>query len=141
MATKKRKKKGDDQTDSSHVEVDAVMVIPSVSKGGTTQRRKKRGSSKASRRLIDVENRVSKSLHRVTKAVNRGVTTYRDKRDKSERRRRDGALVDFYENAAVGLSEAIAESSPVLTDVAKALNTRGRRKLFRRLIRSFPVPR
>jgi len=105
------------------------------------KRKKKRGSSRTSRRLEDIENRVSKSLRRVSKAVDRGVKTYRDKRDKSERRRRDGALVDIYENAAVGVSEAISNSSPVLTDIAKAVNTRRRRKDIRRFVRALPVPR
>jgi hypothetical protein len=104
-------------------------------------RRKKKGSSRSSRRLADIENRATKAIRRVTKAVNRGVTTYRSKRKKSDRRRRDGALVDSYENAAVGVAEAVANSSPVLTDLAKAINTRRRRKSIRRLVRSFPIPR
>lgn len=105
------------------------------------RRRKKRGSSRESKRLADIENRATKSVRRVTKAVNRGVGTYRDKRDKSQRKRRDGALVDSYENAAVGVAEAVSNSSPVLTDLAKAINTRRRRKSIRRLVRSLPVPR
>jgi len=100
---------------------------------------KKRGSSRATRRLIDVEGRASKAVHRVSKAVNRGVGTYLDKRDKSARKRRDGALVDSYENASVGAAEAIANSSPVLTDIAKALNTRRLRKRIRKSLRGIPV--
>ena len=122
------------QSDTVQGETTVIVVEP-------RRRKKKRGSSKTSRRLEDIENRVSKSLRRVSKAVDRGVKTYRDKRDKSERRRRDGALVDSYENAAVGVSEAIADSSPVLTDIAKAINTRRRRKEIRRLVRVLPVPR
>ena len=105
------------------------------------KRKKKRGSSRSSRRLTDLENRATKSLRRVSKAVDRGVQTYRSKRKKSQRRRRDGALVDSYENAAVGIAESVANSSPVLTDLAKAINTRRRRKSIRRLVRSFPIPR
>jgi len=73
--------------------------------------------------------------------VNRGVKTYREQRNSSERKRRDGALVDWYENASVGIAEAVANSTPVLTDFARALNTRRRRKQIRRLVRSFPIPR
>jgi hypothetical protein len=107
----------------------------------TRRRRKKRGSSRCSRRLSDIENRATKSLRRVTKAVRRGVQTYRTKRRKSDRKYRDGALVDSYENAAVGIAEAVANSSPVLTDFAKAVNTRFRRKSIRRLVRFLPIPR
>ena len=123
-------------TQSDTVQADTTVIIVEPRK-----RKKKRGSSKTSRRLEDIENRVSKSLRRVSKAVDRGVKTYRDKRDRSERRRRDGALVDSYENAAVGVSEAISNSSPVLTDIAKAINTRRRRKEIRRFVRGLPVPR
>lgn len=105
------------------------------------RKKKKRGSSRSSRRLTDIENRASKALRRVSKAVDKGVKTYRDQRDKSQRKRRDGALVDSYQNAAVGAAEAIAQSSPVLTDFAKAVNTRRRRKSIRRLVRSLPIPR
>lgn len=104
------------------------------------KKKKKDGSSKASRRLEEIESRASRSLHRrVTKAVNKGVTTYIAKRKKSARKRRDGALVDFYQNAATGVSKALAKSSPVLTDVAKALNTKRLRKRIRRSVRGIPV--
>ena len=116
-----------------------TIIIETETDG--VRRRKKRGSSRQSRRLADIENRATKSVRRVTKAVNRGVSTYRDKRDKSQRKRRDGALVDSYENAAVGVAEAVANSSPVLTDIAKAINTRRRRKSIRGLLRSLPVLR
>ena len=108
---------------------------------GSKKKNKKRGSSRNSRRLIDIEYRVSKAMHRISRAVNGGVETYLDKRDKSERRRRDGAIVDSYENAAVGIAEAVSKSSPVLTDIAKAFNTRYRRKQLRRLLRGLPVIR
>jgi hypothetical protein len=123
--------------ETQHDETPSQIYI-SVDSG---KRKKKRGSSRSSRRLEDIENRASRSLHRVTKAVNRGVKTYREQRDSSERKRRDGALVDWYENASVGIAEAVANSTPVLTDFARALNTRRRRKQIRRLVRSFPIPR
>jgi len=107
----------------------------------STKGKKKRGSSRCSRRLDDIENRFSKSLRRVSSAVDRGVDTYRIKRKKSNRKYRDGAVVDSYENAAVGIAEAVSESSPVLTDFAKAVNTKFRRKQIRRFVRSFPIPR
>lgn len=103
------------------------------------KKKKKRGSSKASRRLEDIESRVSKSVHRVSKAVENGVSTYIDKRDRSARKRRDGALVDFQENVAGGMAKAIAESSPALSDLAEAINTRRRRKQIRKFVRALPL--
>ena len=136
--------KTDSQADSPQGGGDPPReTLPSVIvlEFGSRKKNKKRGSSKNSRRLIDIEYRVSKAMHRVSNAVDDGVETYLKKRDKSERRRRDGAIVDVYENAAVGVAEAISKSSPVLTDIAKAFNTRYRRKQFRRLLRSLPVIR
>jgi len=102
-------------------------------------RKNKRVSSRSARRLEDIESRVSKSVRRVSKAVDNGVSTYLEKRDKSARKRRDGALVDFCENAAVGVSKTLAESAPVLTDFAKALNSRRVRKTIRKVVRSIPL--
>jgi ribosomal protein L14 len=102
-------------------------------------RKKKKYSSRQARRFGEIETRVSKSLHRVSKAVDNGVSTYLEKRDKSVRKRRDGALVDFYENAAVGISKALSESSPVLSDFAELVNSRSSRKAIRRAVRAIPL--
>ena len=125
---------GDSSLDKTSADVGLAKVVVHKRKSG-----KKRGSSRAARRLEDIESRASKSVHRITKAVNRGVRTYLDKRDKSERKRRDGAIVDFYENVSVGAAEAIANSSPALTDIAKAWNTRRLRKRIRKVLRGIPV--
>ena len=103
------------------------------------RQKKKRGSSRAARRLEDIEQRVSKAVNRVSRAVNKGVVTYRDERDWSARKRRDGALVDFGDNVSRGVSKAVRKSSPALVDVAKALNTRRLRKRVRKVLRGVPV--
>lgn len=102
------------------------------------RRKAKRGSSRTSRRLEDIERRVSKAMRRVTKAVNRGMSEYQDQRDKSASKRRDGALVDFYDNVSRGVSRAISQSSPAIVDVSKAFNTKRQRRLIRRGLRRFP---
>ena len=101
--------------------------------------KKKRYSSRSARRFGEIESRISKSVHRVSNAVENGVSTYLEKRDKSARKRRDGALVDFYENAAVGISKALSESSPVLSDFAEIANSRRSRKLIRKVVRAIPL--
>ena len=121
---------------SSPVKTTFVLGAPIVIK---FRKKKKRGSSKASRRLEDIEKRLSRAVRRVSKGVKNGVDTYIDNRDRSERRRRDGALVDFCENTAKGTARAISESSPVLTDFAKALTTRRLRKRIRQALRPIPV--
>jgi hypothetical protein len=66
------------------------------------------------------------------------MSEYQDQRDKSASRRRDGALVDIYENVSRGVSRAISESSPVLVDVSKAFNTKKNRRRLRKTLRRFP---
>jgi hypothetical protein len=102
------------------------------------KRKAKRGSSKTTRRAEDIELRVSKAIHRLANAAEKGVSRYQDARDKSARRRRDGALVDIYENAAKGVSRAISKATPATVDVAKALNSKRGRKQMRSVVKSLP---
>lgn len=94
-------------------------------------------TSHGSDRLTDIESRVSKSLSRITKAYDKGVSTYLSERDKSSAERRDGAIVDLFENASKGVAETISGVSPVLTDVTKTFNTKGARRQIRRIARTF----
>jgi hypothetical protein len=121
------------------LEVHPVVVV-SADDVTTKRRKKKRGSSRNLRRLDDIEYRTSKSFRRVTRAVNRGVDVYFEKRDASERKRQDGAITDFLINSASGVSEAIAGSAYVLVDWAEIFTTNRRRRMIRRLVRSFPLP-
>ena len=111
-------------------------IVIRVKKGG---RKKKKGSSRSSRRLADFERQFSRAARRISKGCKSGWDEYLDQRDNSERKRRDGALVDYYENMAKGASRAISESSPALTDLAKAFNSKRFRKQIRRTLRPFPM--
>jgi len=102
------------------------------------KRNARRGSSRTTRHLEDVERRVSKAARRVAKAVSRGMSTYIDRRDKAASRRKDGALVDFSENAARGLSRALSESSPAIVDLSQAFNRRRHRRRIRRALARLP---
>lgn len=97
-----------------------------------------RVSSKRSRRLQRADHNIARAFNRVARAAEHGTSTYIDSRSKSEDRRKDGALVDIYENVARGVSKAIAEASPALVDVAQAYNTRESRRLMRNVLRRLP---
>jgi hypothetical protein len=99
--------------------------------------RKKRTSSRGSRRLVEIDRRVAKAVRRVTRALDRGVDTYIEHRDKSKEARRDGVIVDFVENVSFGVSRALSEASPLVHDVAEAINTRRFRSQIRRAARAF----
>jgi len=86
----------------------------------------------------DIERRVAKAVHRVARAAEHGTSEYIDARDRSEDRRKDGAIVDLYENVARGVSKAVSEASPALVDVAKAYNTRKSRRQLRGLLKGLP---
>jgi hypothetical protein len=94
-------------------------------------------SSHGGDRLTDIESRVSKAAHRITRSFDRGVSTYLTERDKSKANRRDGAIVDIFENLSKGVAETVSEVSPVLTDVAEAFNTKNARRQIRRVARTF----
>jgi hypothetical protein len=99
--------------------------------------RHKSGSSKGANRLAQIDRRVSKAVRRVTRAVDSGVDTYIEHRDKSKASRKDGVIVDFFENVSYGMSRALAEASPVIHDVAETLNTRPYRTSVRFVARTF----
>jgi DNA topoisomerase VI subunit B len=99
--------------------------------------RKKGTSSRGSRRLTEIDRRATKAVRRVTRALDRGIDTYIEHRDKSKEARKDGVIVDFIENVAYGVSRVVSEASPVIHDVAEAINTRKLRSQIRRAARTF----
>jgi hypothetical protein len=99
--------------------------------------RKKGTSSRGSRRLTQIDRRVTKAMRRVTRALDRGVDTYIEHRDKSKGARKDGVIVDFVENVSYGVSRTLSEASPLVHDVAEAINTRRLRSQIRSAARTF----
>jgi len=130
----KRDVKGNQPTQSVVVLGDPIVF--EVKKGG---KKKKKGSSRTSRRLADFERQFSRAARRISKGCKNGWDEYLDQRDSSERKRRDGALVDYYENMSKGISRAISEASPALTDLAKAFNSKRARKQIRKTLRPLPM--
>ena len=88
-----------------------------------------------------VERRISRSARRISRAVDRGFDTYLVERDKSLEKRRDGAFLESYVNVARGLEETISKASPVVVDLAKAVNSKRTRRFLRGVSRSLPIPR
>ncbi len=99
---------------------------------------KKRRSRGRTRRLQDIERGVSKAVRRVARATEHGVSEYIDRRDDSERKRKDGPVVDLYENVARGVSVAVSEAGPAGVDVARAFNSKKSRRQMRSVLKSLP---
>jgi hypothetical protein len=106
-----------------------------------TARKKK--YSRGLRGAQEMERAASKATHRMARAVEKGLAAYREERDRSAGKRRDGALRDFADNVAHGTSKALREASRVPADLAKALDARPLRKMMRRgmLLMAFPFSR
>ncbi|HEV2763523.1 MAG TPA: hypothetical protein VGV38_11145 [Pyrinomonadaceae bacterium] len=116
-----------------------VLGMPIVIRVQKRKRKKKKGSSRTSRRLADIERHFSEAARRISKGMKNGWDEYLDDRDRSQRKRRDGALVDLCVNASKGTARAISESSPALTDITRAFNTKRMRKQIRRTLRPLPM--
>jgi transketolase len=82
-----------------------------------------------------LEEGMSKATRRLAQAVARGTDTYHKERQKSARRKRDGAIRDFVPNMAEGISTSLREASSVPADLARSTNTKGTRRLLRRQLR------
>jgi len=106
------------------------------------KRKKKKGKRRYSRRLKatqKLERGVSKAQRRLASAVLRGVDKWRSDRDRSARKRKDGAVRDSVKNAmrALGKTLSVAAKAPGdFVDVAKPkLRTRRVLKNMPRLFR------
>ncbi len=100
---------------------------------------KKKKKFKYSRGLKDLQKSsrsVSKVSSRLARSVSKGMEAYRKASDKSARKKRDGAIRDFGLNMAKGASKTLRESSRTPYDLARAMSTRGSRRLVRRQVRA-----
>ncbi len=97
------------------------------------EKKKKKGRRKVSRELRDVEQmerHLSRAAQRTARAVAEGLDSYRRRRRRSARRKRDGALRDLPRNAAAGMAETMRVISRVPVDLARAADTPVVRRAF-----------
>lgn len=123
-----------DANDKKTAPAPAMTAAPAP----TVEPVKKRGSTKATRRARDVEKRVSKSMDRISEAAKKGVDDYMKRRDKSDTKRKDGALLDLPENVIRSASKAAAKATPLVGDLMKLISTKDTRKAMRRNFRNVP---
>jgi len=97
------------------------------------------GTSDQVRSATEIDKRVTKAVLRATRAVEAGVEGYSSRRDSSASKTKDGALVDAFQNLAHGVSKAISEGSPIITDVAEAVSSERVTKPLRKVVRNLGV--
>ena len=101
--------------------------------------KKKNKKIKYSRGLKDLQQSgrsLTRISARVARASAKGMETYLKASDKSARKKRDGAMLDFGENVARGASKTIRLSSRVPIDIARALTPASTRKRMRRQLKA-----
>lgn len=110
-------------------------IVYEVTRGRNRKRKKK-----YSRGLKDpqkLEQDASRATERVAYAVADGIAEYRDNRDRSARRKRDGAIKDVVRNVGRGLSEALDKGSRAPSDLTRRATTK---RLRRTLVPVMPPP-
>ena len=102
--------------------------------------KKKRKYSSGLKDVQNFERGASKAAQRLSRAVERGLSIYRKRRDKSSRKKKDGAIRDALENWSKGLGKSLRISSRAPFDLAKQLNTKGFSRQLRNTIRIITPP-
>lgn len=94
-------------------------------------KKKKRKTTRGLRDLQTMGRRMTKTAHRMSRAVEKGIATYRERSEASAEKQRDGALRDLPRNTAVGMSVAIREASRLPVDLVDAVDVPTTRRLVR----------
>ena len=111
---------------------DKLRIRPILIK--TKNKKKKR---RYSRGLEDIQRSgrgFARISSRVMRSVSKGMEEFRKASDKSSYKKRDGALRDLVLNMGKASSKSLRVSSRVPRDLAKAMNQRSGRRVFRRQI-------
>jgi hypothetical protein len=106
-------------------------------------RKKKRNRKKYSRGLKTIqrtEDGLTLAGRRLGDALESGFKSYRKRRNKSARRRKDGPLRDIVRNTAGGVSRFFSVGSDIPYDVARKVNNRRFGKQVRDTVRFFTAP-
>ena len=106
-------------------------------------RKKKKNRKKYSKGLKTIqrtEDGLTLAGRRFGDALESGFRSYRKRRNKSARRRKDGPIRDIVRNTAGGVSQFFSVGSDIPYDVAKKVNNRRFGKQVRDTVRFFTAP-
>jgi len=106
------------------------------------RKKKKKGKkySKGLKTIQRTEDGLTLAGRRLGDAVESGFRSYRKRRNKSARRRKDGPIRDIVRNTAGGLSQFFSVGSDIPYDVARKVNNRRFGKQVRDTVRFFTAP-
>lgn len=111
-----------------------VMGTPIVWERSTNK-----GKKRSKPRLKDAD-RAERSLYRAARrtadAAQSGIHRYDKARKKSDRRERDGAIIDVIPNSARGMVAAAGRLTPIPLDVMRAASPKSIRRVSRGTLRA-----
>lgn len=113
-----------------------VDTEPAATEVIIRKKKKKKNKKKYTRglkSLQQLEQGYSRASRRLADGLSDGYDVYYKKRNKSARKRKDGALRDFPDNFSYAVSEGLRTASRAPYDFTRELNT----KLLTRQIRDF----
>ena len=100
------------------------------------KKKRKRRYSKGLGEFQRMERHLTRSTHRLVRATDKGLSSYRKSSLKSSRKKRDGVIRDFIPNSGIALSRTLRSASPLPNDIARAMNTKLYRRELKRQIRT-----
>ena len=98
-------------------------------------KKKKKRYSRGFEDIQIVERHLTRASHRAVRSMEKGLTTYQKSRNKSARKVRDGAVVDFVPNVAKGVGRTVRAASSIPYELAKAAYPKPIRRIVRGQVR------
>ncbi len=86
------------------------------------KKKKKKNKRKYSPGLKDIqifERQLTKTSLKTLRSMKAGLVSYQQAQNRSAKKKRDGAVVDFVSNVGQGMSKTLRVASPIPYDIAK----------------------
>jgi hypothetical protein len=115
-----------------------VFVRPQVYE--VRRKGKKKKYSRGLKGAQRFEDGLTTAAKRLSRAVERGLRVYRKRRNKSARKRKDGAIRDGLDNASIGLGRALRVASDAPYDFTRKVNSKRFSRDLRNTLRFFTLP-
>lgn len=99
----------------------------------------KQKGKKYSKALKDTqrgERKLTKNMHKMVKAAEKGMQTYTERRDKSADKKEDGALRDFIPNAGYAITETLEELGDMPYEMLRLMSSKKARRALSRPLRT-----
>lgn len=122
---------------------DRMQPIIIKIKGDDTKKDKKRRYTKGLQSIQMSEVALTRGASRLADAVSKGILEYRESRDKSSLKKRNGMLLDYVTNWGKGISKGIRKASGLPYDLSRAISHREFRngmRFFARTMNNLKYP-